>query len=99
LAETDYIKIDPETGAPPGTTSSDFILAPQTGFQRGWFMELDPDERVITQAFGLAGVIIFSGYKPQVDIEINQDKQQVCSRSGDSRIFVVYANNANALMT
>jgi Tfp pilus tip-associated adhesin PilY1 len=99
LDETNYIKIDPETGAPPGTTSSDFLIAPETGFQRGWFMSLDDDERVITQAFGLSGVIVFSGYKPQVDIETNQDKQQVCSRGGDSRIFVVYANNAGALMT
>jgi Tfp pilus tip-associated adhesin PilY1 len=99
LDETSYLPIDPETGAPPGTTSADFLLSPQTGFQRGWFMRLEPDERVITQAFGLAGIIIFSGYQPQVDIESNQDKQQVCSRGGDSRIFVVYANNAGALMT
>jgi Neisseria PilC beta-propeller domain len=99
LDETSYIKIDPETGAPPGTTSSDFLVSPETGYQRGWFMALDADERVITQAFGLAGIIIFSGYKPQVDIEVNQDRQQVCSRGGDSRIFVVYANNAGALMT
>jgi Tfp pilus tip-associated adhesin PilY1 len=99
LDETNYIKIDPELGAPPGTTSTDFLLSPETGYQRGWYMALDEDERVITQAFGLAGIIIFSGYKPQVDIEVNQDKQQVCSRGGDSRIFVVYANNAGALMT
>lgn len=99
LDETSYVKIDPEMGAPAGTTSTDFLLSPDTGYQRGWFMSLDPDERVITQAFGLAGIIIFSGYKPQVDIETNQDKQQVCSRGGDSRIFVVYANNAGALMT
>lgn len=99
LDETSYIQIDPETGAPPGITSTDFLLSPDTGFQSGWFMRLEEDERIITQAFGLAGIIIFSSYKPQIDIETNQNKDQVCSRGGDSRIFVVYANNAGALMT
>lgn len=99
LDESSYVRIDPENGAPAGTTSTDFLLSPESGFQRGWYMQLDPDERVITQAFGLAGIIVFSGYKPQVDIESNSNKEQVCSRGGDSRIFVVYANNAGALMT
>lgn len=97
LDENDYQRIDPDgTAAPAG---ADFVLNPSAGKQRGWFFDLDPDERVITQAFGLAGVVIFSSYQPSIDIETNQDRELVCARGGDSRIFVVFANNANALMT
>jgi len=97
LDENDYQRITPDgTPAPAG---ADFVINPSAGKQRGWFMDLEPDERVITQAFGLAGVVIFSSYRPAIDIETDQNGQHVCARGGDSRIFVVYANNANALMT
>lgn len=96
LDETDYQLITPDGAAQPG---ADFVINPQTGKRRGWYMQLLPDERVITQAFGLAGVVIFSTYLPSIDVETNDEDQQVCARGGDSRIFVVYANNANPVMT
>ena len=97
LDEGDYKEIDPD-GALAGS-NADFVLNPAVDKQRGWFFRLDPDERVITQGFGLAGVVVFSSFKPQVDIEANGPKEQVCARGGDSRIFVVYTNNGNPLMT
>jgi hypothetical protein len=96
LDETDYQRIDPDGAPQPG---ADYVINPQTGKQRGWYVKLLPDERVITQAFGLAGVVIFSSYIPSIDVETNDDDEQVCARGGDSRIFVVYANNANPVMT
>lgn len=84
--------------APAGT---DFVLNPGPGKERGWYMRLDPDERVITQAFGLSGIIIFSGYQPQVIVNPagpGNKADAVCARGGTSRIFVVLANNANSIM-
>ena len=97
LDENDYQRILPDGAAAP--VGADFVIAPSAGKQRGWFMDLEVDERVITQAFGLGGVVIFSSYRPAIDIEADQNGQKVCARGGDSRIFVVFANNANALMT
>jgi Tfp pilus tip-associated adhesin PilY1 len=91
LDENDYQKVTPDGSPTPG---ADFVLAPAAGKQRGWFMALEDDERVITQAFGLAGVVIFSSYQPAIT-----QNGPVCARGGNSRIFVVYANNANPLMT
>ena len=86
---------------------ADFVLNPPTGKDRGWFLRLEPDERVITQTFGLSGILIFSSYQPQVVVTGGSGNgsggrngsDAVCARSGDSRIFVVFANNANAIMS
>lgn len=101
--ETLYPAIRPDAlNAPAGT---DFVLAPATGQERGWFLRLDPDERVITQAFGLSGVVIFSGFQPQVVVDDpapgggNQKDGPVCARGGTSRIFVVLASNGNSLLS
>ena len=109
--ETVYPVIQPNAlNAPAGT---DYVLAPTTGLERGWYMRLDPDERVITQAFGLSGVIIFSGFQPQVTIDPgtpgngngnngnggNKSDGPVCARGGTSRIFVVLASNGNSLLS
>jgi Tfp pilus tip-associated adhesin PilY1 len=102
--ETEYPAIDPDAlNAPSGT---DFVLAPSPGKERGWYMRLDPDERVITQAFGLSGVIIFSGFQPQITVDPGPGNGNggnkaapVCARGGTSRIFVVLANNGNSLLS
>ncbi|HWN43901.1 MAG TPA: hypothetical protein VNW71_16875 [Thermoanaerobaculia bacterium] len=106
--ETQYPAIQPNAlNAPSGT---DFVLAPAPDQERGWYMRLDPDERIITQAFGLSGVIIFSGFQPQITIDPgpgngngngnggNKDGP-ICARGGTSRIFVVLASNGNSLLS
>ncbi|HEX2644978.1 MAG TPA: hypothetical protein VHU81_18410 [Thermoanaerobaculia bacterium] len=104
--EANYQEIQAEGAASAAT--SDFVQNPGTGKQRGWFLRLDPDEKVITQAFGLSGIVIFSSFQPQIEISGassgngnggNRQDDNICSRSGDSRIFVVYANNANSIMS
>lgn len=108
--ETVYPAIQPNAlNAPAGT---DYVLAPATGMERGWFLRLDPDERVITQAFGLSGVIVFSGFQPQVTVDDpgpgngngngnggNRKDGPVCARGGTSRIVVVPASNGNSLLS
>jgi hypothetical protein len=101
-SEIEYPSIEPDgLNAPAG---ADFVLAPAANRERGWYMRLDPDERVITQAFGLSGVIIFSGFQPQVVVNAgpgngNGQPGPVCARGGTSRIFVVLASNGNSLLS
>jgi Tfp pilus tip-associated adhesin PilY1 len=107
--ESSYQQIDAE--GPDATGAADFVLNPGPGKQRGWYLRLDPSEKVITQTFGLSGVLIFSSYQPQITTQPsgngngnngnggNKSDPPVCARGGTSRIFVVYANNANSLMT
>jgi hypothetical protein len=104
--ETKYEKIDAE--AANGLASSDFVISPKAGNQRGWYITLDTEERVITQTFGLSGILIFSSFQPSVDTTSpgngngngngGNKSDPVCSRGGTSRIFVVLASNANSIM-
>ena len=91
--EANYEPID--ITASDVAAASDFVLNPNAGKSRGWVLQLPADERVITQTFGLSGVVIFSGFQPQ---EIGTDPAAVCARGGSSHIYVVYANNANSVM-
>ena len=104
--ESNYEVIEVADGNAVG---EDFVINPETGRERGWVMHLDPDERVITQAFGLSGIVIFSSYKPQIVITEDdgngngyggggRDDDSLCARGGTSRVFVVFANNANSIM-
>ena len=76
------------------SATSDFVVNPPSGKNKGWFLTLTANERVITQTFGLAGVVIFSSFQPQDTVE-----NGVCALGGSSHIFVVYANNGNSVMT
>jgi Tfp pilus tip-associated adhesin PilY1 len=89
--ETNYQVID--SVASNASASADFVVNPNAGKDRGWVLTLDPNERVITQTFGLSGIIIFSTFQPQV-ITTNG----ACARGGSSDIYVVYANTGNSVM-
>jgi hypothetical protein len=77
----------------PETTDS-FLLDRNPG-ERGWVLRLGVDERVITQAFALVGVMVFTSFDPDPDPD---PLAGACARSGDSRIFVVDGENANAFV-
>ncbi len=50
-------------------TASDFLLDPAAiPGTRGWFLVLNEEERVITDAFSLSGVTIFSSFVAQVEV-------------------------------
>lgn len=90
--ESNYQSLDVNAGDVSAT--SDFVTNPPAGKNKGWFLTLTPNERVITQTFGLAGVVIFSSFQPQDSVQ-----NGVCALGGSSHIFVVYANNGNSVMT
>ena len=61
----------------------------------GWFLTLDPRERVITRTFALGGVTVFSSFQPNEEVS---DDGTICLRRGSSRVFVVNTTNADALL-
>jgi hypothetical protein len=91
--EADYETID--SASSDVNSAFDFVLNPNPGKSRGWVLQLPANERVITQSFGLSGVVIFSGFQPQ---DIGTDPAAVCARGGSSHVYVVYSNNANSVM-
>jgi Tfp pilus tip-associated adhesin PilY1 len=106
-----YIVVDDTDDLTPGTTlteanfkrlgvadavgSTDYLLSNTAG-QRGWYLVLDPDERVITDPFALSGVSFFSTFKP--DVQVSGGKDPLCSKTGTSRIFIVSTVNGNPFM-
>ncbi|MEM7353160.1 MAG: hypothetical protein AAF657_20365 [Acidobacteriota bacterium] len=91
--ETDYAAI----GADDVNTTANHLIDRTTG-DRGWVLSLEPDDRVITQAFALVGVLVFTSFEPQVAEAFDEDGNPIdaCARTGRSRIFVVDASSANA---
>jgi Tfp pilus tip-associated adhesin PilY1 len=96
----------------PDVTNSDYLLGRPVG-SRGWFLHLDVDERVITDAFALSGVTFFSSYQPSIcqngppDPVTHQctsangggnNQPLVCAKTGSSRVFIVNTTNANSFM-
>ncbi len=89
-------------------TMTDNLLLP-SGAQvtAGWYLELDPQERLITKPFALSGVLFFTSYQPDLSTSGGstgnngqgggRNDAPVCARTGTSRVFVVFATNANAL--
>ncbi len=86
--ETDYDVIDDDD---PDTITD---LLAETG-HRGWVLKLNVDEKVITQAFVLVGVLVFTAFDP----DETTSGGTACARSGVSRIFVLNAENADAIVT
>ncbi len=82
-----------------GGIDADLTAAQETDLLResplGWFIALDPRERVITRTFSLGGVTVFSSFQPNEDIS---EDGTICLRRGSSRIFVVNTTNADPLL-
>ena len=77
------------------STSTQPLLGGSAG-GRGWYLVLDPEERLITDPFALAGVSFFSTYQP--DVVVTGTKDPLCSKTGTSRIFVVSTVNGNPFL-
>jgi len=90
--EANYQSLDVTSG--DVSASSNFVTNPPSGKSKGWFLTLTANERVITQGFGLSGIIIFSSYQPQDTVA-----DGVCALGGTSHLFVVFANNGNSVST
>ncbi len=77
------------------STSTQPLLNGSAG-GRGWYLVLDPEERLITDPFALAGVSFFSTYQP--DVVVTGTKDPLCSKTGTSRLFVVSTVNGNPFL-
>jgi len=90
-------------------TNADYLLGRPEG-QRGWFLRLNVNERVITDSFALSGVTFFSSYQPDTCVgtldpttnvctppKQNED-EKTCAKTGRSRVFIVNTTNANSFM-
>jgi hypothetical protein len=91
--ESSYAQITP-TGA---TTSTDLLVNPPAGKKKGWYLRLPANERVITKAFGLSGLLVFSSYEPQITTSTSTTGP-VCGRTGTSRAYTLYLNNGNPVL-
>ncbi len=81
LTEASYQMIAPDTN--PGDLSG-YLVDPSDPTP-GWWIRLDTNERLISEAFALSGITIFISFAPD-EIE-NPDG--TCSRTGESRLFIV----------
>ncbi|HEY9421679.1 MAG TPA: PilC/PilY family type IV pilus protein, partial [Thermoanaerobaculia bacterium] len=79
-----------------GAATGQYLFDGAVG-QRGWYLALDPNERLITDPFALSGVSFFSTFKP--DVEVTGGKDPLCSKTGLSRIFVVSTVNGNPFLS
>jgi Tfp pilus tip-associated adhesin PilY1 len=92
LDETRFQQI---TVTSPGTATQ-FLLSNPVG-TRGWYLVLEPDERLITDPFALSGVTFFSTFQPDIIIS-GTAKDPLCSKTGTSRLFVVSTVNGNPFL-
>ncbi len=83
---------------PDGTLNpnSNFLLSPPNGLQPGYYFEMGAGERVINEAFALAGVLIFPSYVPKLLTSV-ANNNTVCADTGDTHVFVLNINNGDAL--
>ncbi|MEZ5313281.1 MAG: hypothetical protein R2862_06290 [Thermoanaerobaculia bacterium] len=82
LTESKYYAIAP--GDSRGTTNL-LYDGDGTGSLPGWYLTLDDNEKIITEAFSLSGITIFTSFVPT---EVS-NADGTCTRAGSSRVFVV----------
>ncbi len=85
LTESKYVRINPDDPFDPTTPVFYLYDGDGAGSLPGWYFAMMPDEKVITEAFSLGGVTIFSSFEPT---EV-ANSDGTCSRAGTSRIFIV----------
>ena len=82
LTESSYLAVAPDAA---NGTSLLLYEGDGAGSLPGWYLTLEPNEKVITEAFSFAGVTIFTSFRAD---EIANDGG-TCSRLGASHIFIV----------
>lgn len=98
--EDSYFQLDVTSAANPG---ENFLLRPALGKSPGWFLRLEADERLITKAFALAGITIFTSYEPRTLVSGGGPgggpggTTPICARAGESNIYIVYTVNGDPL--
>jgi hypothetical protein len=106
--EASYQAVGPEDTV---TVERDFL---QTA-PFGWYLTLRAEERVITPAFSLSGITVFTSYNPVICLDRDADGlcdddgdpdppdpdegEILCAKTGDSRIFVLFTLGADPVIT
>lgn len=85
LTEAKYQAVGPDDVTDPDTAPNLLYNGNGSGSLPGWYLTLAAEERVITEAFSLAGITIFTSFQPT---EVPND-DGTCSRSGRSHVFIV----------
>jgi Tfp pilus tip-associated adhesin PilY1 len=87
LTETSFQHI---VAASPDLVTGDFLTAPLTGMQPGWVLQLADDERVVTKALLVSGLLVFTTFTPTYDAVL-------CEYCGLGNVYALLATNANSI--
>ena len=79
------------------TDRSNLLKNPASGKEPGWIVTLQNGEKLVSRPFTLAGVTIFSTYKP-LPLQVVQGNV-ACERDGETNIFTVFTTSGNALVS
>lgn len=91
LTEASFEPIDPDAAFSLTSPGPNYLFAnPNSAKLPGWYFTLDPNEKLITEAFSLSGVTFFTVYAP-----IHTEEDNVCALGGESKIFTVNTVNAS----
>jgi Tfp pilus tip-associated adhesin PilY1 len=90
LTEASFQPIDAAV-LDPDSAESDFVTAPLTGRQPGWVLQLSRDERVVTKALMVSGLLVFSTF---TSAEV---PAPLCTYQGDGKVYALLATNANSI--
>lgn len=64
----------------------------------GWWIELDTNERVVTEPFALSGILFFSTFIPDPDGPEVIPENSLCREKGVSNLYGVFTTNADGLL-
>lgn len=81
---------------PGGTVSRANLLTSRASGTRGWYVELDEGERVISPALALSGLTSFTTFTPA--LRVSEAARPRCTRTGTSRLFVLNTTNGSGLL-
>jgi Tfp pilus tip-associated adhesin PilY1 len=84
LTEASFQRIAAGSSASGGN----FLAAPVDGNLPGWVLELGDDERVVTDALAVSGLLSFTTFDPE--------RPDLCSFAGTGHVYALLAPNADA---
>jgi hypothetical protein len=67
----------------------DLLNSPLTGMQPGWVLQLAANERLVTKAVLISGLLVFSTFHPFAP--------ELCDYSGNGSVYALLATNANSI--
>jgi hypothetical protein len=91
LTETNFQVIEKESLAAAGN----FLVTPPGSNHAGWVLQLDPLERVTSEAFSISGLLVFNSYTPTAGPDASEP--EACVNQGFASIYSLLATNGNAL--